>query len=101
MLKKICVINMLFFSQVVCAEDKLTNLANPNEAYNGPSVAAQVALMDKDNNGLADVFEVRAYLELIHGKGYEKPLLDKWAISATAKSCSTSIVKELYSKKAN
>jgi hypothetical protein len=101
MLKQICVIIMLLLSQLVCAEDKFTNLANSNEEYAGPSVEAQVALMDKDNNGFADVFEVRAYLELIHGKGYEKPLLDKWTISSTAKSCSTSIVKELYSQKLN
>jgi hypothetical protein len=101
MLKKIFAIILLSLSQVVCAEEKLANLAISNEEYAGPSVATQVALMDKDNNGFADVFEVRAYLELIHGKGYEKPLLDKWAISATAKSCSTSIVKELYSEKPN
>jgi hypothetical protein len=92
---------MLILSQVVCAEDKLTNLANPNDEYAGPSVAAQVTQMDKDNNGFADVFEVRAYLELKHGKGYEKPVLDKWAISATSKSCSISNAKELYSDKPN
>jgi hypothetical protein len=53
--------------------------------------------MDTDKNGFADVFEVRAYLELQHGKGYEKELLDKWEASASGKSCTTPFAKELYS----
>jgi len=39
---------------------------------------------------------VRAFLELKHGKGYEKELLDKLEASASGKSCSTPFAKELY-----
>jgi len=65
--------------------------------YTGPSLEDNVALMDTDKNGFADVFEVRAFLELKHGKGYEKELLDKLEASASGKSCSTPFAKELYS----
>jgi hypothetical protein len=54
--------------------------------------------MDADKNGYADVFEVRAYLEKIHGKNYQKELLDKWEASASGKSCSTPFAKQLYLK---
>lgn len=64
--------------------------------YHGPSLEDNVALMDTDKNGFADVFEVRAFLELKHGKGYEKELLDKWESSASGKSCSTPFAKDLY-----
>lgn len=64
--------------------------------YQGPSLEDQVALMDSDHNGFADVFEVRAYLEKQHGKGYEKALLDKWESSASGKSCGTPFAKQLY-----
>jgi len=53
-------------------------------------------LMDTDKNGYADIFEVRAYLEKIHGRDYQKELLDKWESSASGKSCSTSFAKQLY-----
>jgi hypothetical protein len=64
--------------------------------YNGPSLEDNVVQMDTDKNGFADVFEVRAFLELKHGKGYEKELLDKLEASASGKSCSTPFAKELY-----
>jgi hypothetical protein len=101
MLKQLYVISMMLITQVAFAGDVLGYLTDVNGEYAGPSVADQVALMDKDHNGFADVFEVRAYLELKHGKDYEKDLLDRWAITATAKSCGTSFAKELYSDKTN
>ncbi len=64
--------------------------------YQGPSLEDQVALMDSDHNGFADVFEVRAYLEKQHGKDYEKTLLDKWESSAYGKSCGTPFAQRLY-----
>ncbi len=83
-----------FICASACAETLVEALT---EKYTGPTVEDQIALMDKDKNGFADVYEVRAYLELQHGKGYEKELLDKWEASASGKSCSTPFAKELYS----
>lgn len=72
--------------------DLLTDSAGK---YIGPTVEDQVTLMDTDHNGFADVFEVRAYLELQHGKGYQKALLDKLVLTADRHSCGTSITNEL------
>lgn len=84
-------------SLAVHAESALDYFTDKDGRYNGPSLEDQVALMDIDRNGFADVFEVRAYLEKQHGKGYQKELLDKWESSAAGKSCSTPFAKELYS----
>ena len=81
------------------AEGVLDYLTDSNGKYTGPTLEDNVALMDTDKNGFADVYEVRAFLELKHGKGYEKDLLDKWEASASGKSCSTPFAKELYSDK--
>lgn len=83
------------------AESMLEYLTDANGKYTGPSVEDQVAVMDKDHNGFVDVFEVRAYLELQHGKGYEQALLDRWEASASGKSCSTPFAKQLYTDKNN
>jgi len=87
---------LLLMSNVVGAEDLLGYLTDNAAKYSGPSLEDNVALMDTDKNGFADVFEVRAFLELKHGKGYEKELLDKWESSASGKSCSTPFAKDLY-----
>ena len=81
---------------VAVAEDLLGYLTDQNGRYIGPSVEDNIALMDTDKNGFADVFEVRAFLESKHGQGYEKELLDKWESSASGKSCSTPFAKELF-----
>ncbi|MBF4988746.1 hypothetical protein [Methylophilus sp. 14] len=78
------------------AESALEYFTDSSGRYGGPTLEDQVALMDTDHNGFADVFEVRAYLEKQHGKGYQKELLDKWESSAQGKSCSTPFAKELY-----
>ena len=77
----------------------LDYLTDKDGRYTGPSVEDNVAKMDSDKNGFADVFEVRAFLELKHGKNYQKDLLDKWEASASGKSCSTPFAKDLYSDK--
>jgi hypothetical protein len=82
------------------AESALEYFTESNGHYSGPTLEDQVALMDIDHNGFADVFEVRAYLEKQHGKGYQKELLDKWESSAYGKSCSTPFAKQLYSDSA-
>lgn len=80
---------------VANAIDVLDYLTDQNGKYTGPSVEENVAKMDTDNNGFADVAEVRAFLELKHGPGYQKALLDRWEIAANTKSCGTSFAKEL------
>ena len=103
MLKRLLIVGMaiLAFSamHMAKAEGVLDYLTDGK--YAGPTLEDNVALMDTDKNGFADVFEVRAFLELKHGKGYEKDLLDKWEASASGKSCSTPFAKELYSDKIN
>lgn len=64
--------------------------------YSGPSVEDNIALMDKDKNGFADVHEVRAFLESKHGKDYERVILDRWESASTSKSCGSSFSKSLY-----
>ena len=79
----------------------LDYLTDKNGNYAGPTVEENVAKMDTDKNGFADVFEVRAFLVAMHGSDYQKDLLDKWEASASGKSCSTPFAKELYTDKTN
>ena len=72
-------------------------LTDADGSYTGSTVEDQVVSMDKDKNGFADVFEVRAYLELKHGAGYQKEILDKWESTANHKSCGAPIIRELFS----
>lgn len=88
---------LMLFGHYAHAEDLLGYLTDSEGKYNGPSVEDNIRLMDTDKNGFADVFEVRAFLEQKHGKGYQKELLDKWEASASGKSCSTPFAKDLYS----
>lgn len=88
-------------AEEVQSDAVLNYLTDAAGRYTGPTLEDNVARMDADKNGFADVFEVRSYLELQHGKGYEKELLDKWEASASGKSCSTPFAKELYSDKTN
>jgi len=96
MLTRFCCMTVMLMASHVQAESVLDYLTDANGKYVGPSVEDQVALMDKDNNGFADVYEVRAYLESQHGKGYQKALLDRWELSAAGNSCGASFAKEFY-----
>jgi hypothetical protein len=91
-----CAVVLMMFTVQAHAESALEYFTDSTGKYAGPSLEDQVALMDTDHNGFADVFEVRAYLEKQHGKGYQKELLDKWESSAAGKSCSTPFAKQLY-----
>ena len=77
----------------------LDYLTDSGGKYVGPSVEDNIVAMDSDKNGFADVFEVRAFLALKHGKDYQKDLLDKWEASASGKSCSTPFAKDLVTDK--
>jgi hypothetical protein len=86
------------FSAVMLAhaDDVLGYLTNKDGAYVGPSLEDNIVAMDTDKNGFADVYEVRAFLELKHGKGYQKEVFDKMEASARTKSCNTSFANDLY-----
>lgn len=61
-----------------------------------PSVEDNLREMDRDRNGLVTVSEVRAYLELKHGKGYEKSILDKMQSAERGASCGTPFAQSFY-----
>lgn len=61
-----------------------------------PSVADNIRALDKDHDGLVTVFEVRAFIEARHGKGYKQDVLDDMEASASGKSCSTPFAQSLY-----
>lgn len=61
-----------------------------------PSVEDNIRAMDKDHDGIVTVYEVRAFIEARHGKGYKQEALDEMESSARGKSCSTPFAKSLY-----
>ena len=73
----------------VHAATLLDVLTDPQGRYIGPTVEDNVALMDTDKNGFADASEVRAFLELKHGKGYQSEVLDRFEATMRAASCGT------------
>lgn len=97
----IALIGMSLVVSTAQANDILGYLTNKEGAYIGPSLEDNVVAMDTDKNGFADVYEVRAFLELKHGKGYQKEVLDRMEASASGKSCSTPFAKDLYIYKSN
>lgn len=90
-------IGLFFTAGTASAEDLLGYLTDQQGKYVGPSVEDNVTTMDTDKNGFADVSEVRAFLELKHGKGYESDLLDKLEASLKGTSCATPFAKSFYS----
>jgi hypothetical protein len=106
LLSQLVILIYLFsLATLASADDVLGHLTdkdgNSVVRYIGPTVEDNIAAMDKDKNGFADVYEVRAFLELKHGKGYEKEVLDKMEASASGKSCSTPFAKDLYIDNSN
>lgn len=64
-------------------------LTDTQGRYTGPTVEENVVSMDTDKNGFADASEVRAFLELKHGKGYESEVLERFEASLKGTSCAT------------
>ncbi len=91
----ILIVTLTCTMQSVGAIELLDYLTDKDGHYVGPTVEDNVAKMDTDKNGFADVYEVRAFLELKHGAGYQKAILDKWEVLANSKSCGTSFAEEL------
>ena len=86
-----------FFTLLFLPETLMAETASSTPAvHDYLTVEENIALMNKDNNGFADVYEIRAYLEKIHGDGYEKKELDFLVSTAKGKSCSTPFAKALY-----
>jgi len=69
------------------AENVLGYLTDKDGKYAGPTVEDNVAAMDTDKNGFADVTEVRAFLALKNGEDYQKEILDRWQLRSQGKSC--------------
>ena len=61
-----------------------------------PSVAENIAAMDKDRDGIVTVHELREFIESKRGKGYESKLFDEMERSAENRSCGSSFSKSLY-----
>lgn len=85
----------VMLAPTVYALDVLDYLTDKNGIYQGPTVEENVVKMDTDNNGFADVAEVRAFLEIKHGVGYQKAVLDRWEVLANSNSCGTSFTEAL------
>ncbi len=101
MTKLIIIACLLFSSSMSNAEDILNYLTDKNGQYTGPTVEQNVAAMDTDKNGFADVLEVRAFLVLKHGKDYQKALLDRWEVRAMGGGCPIPFAKEFVSESTN
>lgn len=78
------------------AADLLDYLTDAEGKYNGPTVEEKVAEMDTDNNGFADVYEVRAYLAKKHGEDYQRDVLARWEANANPNSCGTTSFTEEF-----
>ena len=101
MTKLIITTCLLFCANASHSEDILDYLTDKDGKYTGPTVEQNVAAMDTDKNGFADVLEVRAFLVLKHGKDYQKALLDRWEVRAMGGGCPIPFAKEFVSESVN
>lgn len=90
-------VNYLIFVQahLLLAAEK----DNPQSALHStsePTVADNIKSLDTDHDGIVTVYEVRAFVEAKHGKGYKADVLDDMESSAGGKSCSSPFSKPLY-----
>lgn len=96
LLHKVALAAIMMAAGAAYALGVLDYLTDEESKYAGPTVEENVAKMDTDNSGFADVSEVRAFLALKHGTDYQKTILNRWEINATNQSCgTTSFVEEL------
>jgi hypothetical protein len=94
MRKYVLLFSLMLTTNAGHAADLLGYLTNEEGRYTGATVEDNIKLMDTDKNGFADVLEVRAFLALKHGEGYEKALLDRWELHSHGNSCHAPSVKE-------
>jgi hypothetical protein len=101
MTKLIMTVCLLMTATTANSADILDYLTDKDGRYTGPTVEQNVATMDTDKNGFADVMEVRAFLALKHGKDYEKGVLDRWEVRAMGGGCPIPFAKEFVSESKN
>lgn len=101
MTKLILILSLMLTAGAANAADILDYLTDKDGKYTGPTVEQNVAAMDTDKNGFADVLEVRAFLVLKHGKDYQKALLDRWEVRAMGGGCPIPFAKEFVSEGSN
>ncbi len=87
LLRLVAMFGLLLNIATVNAEDLLGYLTDKDGKYAGPTVEDNIAAMDADKNGFADVTEVRAFLVLKNGADYQKEILDRWRLRSQGKSC--------------
>lgn len=95
LVRPVLLVALLASASLVNAAEVLGYLADADGKYAGPSVEDNIAKMDANNSGFADVAEVRGLLALKYGNGYQKGILDRWEVAAAGLSCSTSFAKDL------
>lgn len=101
MFKYLILLGFMMLANAASAEDLLGYLTDANGRYTGPTVEDNIALMDTDKNGFADVLEVRAFLASKYGKDYQKALLDRWEVHSLGSGCPIPFAKEFVSDKTN
>jgi hypothetical protein len=72
--------------------------AIPAAAAESPFITVEERLqkMDKDHDGMVTVDEVRAYIETVHGKDFNKPVMDEMVSAANSKSCGSPFSRSFY-----
>lgn len=72
--------------------------AIPVAAAESPFITVEERLqkMDKDHDGMVTVEEVRAYIETVHGKDFNKPVMDEMVSAANSKSCGSPFSRSFY-----
>lgn len=60
------------------------------------TVEERLQKMDKDHDGMVTVEEVRAYIETVHGKDFNKPVMDEMVSAANSKSCGSPFSRSFY-----
>ncbi|MEO1946422.1 MAG: hypothetical protein ABGW96_02545 [Methylophilaceae bacterium] len=95
LVRPVLLVALLTIASLVNAAGMLDYLTDTDGKYAGPSVEDNIAKMDTDNSGFADVAEVRDFLALKYGNGYQKGILDRWEIAAAGLSCGTTFAKDL------
>ncbi|MDP3088818.1 MAG: hypothetical protein Q8M99_11605 [Methylotenera sp.] len=101
MLKRLSVgllVGGLLSATAASAENVLEYLTDKYGEYSGPTVEDNVAAMDTDKNGFADVTEVRAFLVLKNGADYQKEILDRWQLRSQGRSCTLPPDEKLFNQ---
>jgi hypothetical protein len=87
LLRSAVLLGLVMNISIASADDVLIYLVDSDDGYSGPTVEDNIAAMDTDKNGFADVTEVRTFLALKNGSEYEKEILDRWQLRSQGKSC--------------